>query len=153
MISPFIQNKINFEDIGLENYIETSTEDVIDRESMDRRINELYIEELEKDISNKVKDKGFKVNKCKVDAKIEDNVENKKIEKILLEVENDENKVQKQQSIEDKIVTEIQAIKKVNMNDKENIEEKSKVTNEQKNELKSFLIQEYGVNERCLTIN
>ena len=50
MISPFIKNNINMDDFNFENYVQTSSTSEINQESMNRRIEQLYIEELEKDI-------------------------------------------------------------------------------------------------------
>ncbi len=155
MISPFINNKVNLDSFKLENYVETSTE--INQESMDRRIEQLYIEELEKNITNKVEEKGYIVNKCKVDATIADNVQDTKINKIILNVEKNKEEKQKEKSFENKIVTGIQKIKKVDTtidkNETVNNNEKTKLTSSQKEELKEFLKQEYEVEEKCLVIS
>ena len=156
MISPFIQNKINFDDINLEEQIETSTTEV-NQESMDRRIEQLYIEELEKDISKKVQEKGYIVKECKVNATIARNVEDTKINKITLTVEQGEATENQKEEIEDTLVSEIQKIKEVNTTiSKENTKEdkkKTKLNETQKTELKKFLKEEYEVNEKCLEIN
>ena len=156
MISPFIQNKINFDDINLEKQIETSTTEV-NQESMDRRIEQLYIEELEKDISKKVQEKGYVVKECKVNATIARNVEDTKINKIILKVEQGEATENQKEEIEDTLVSEIQKIKEVNTTiSKENTKEdkkKTKLNETQKTELKKFLKEEYEVNEKCLEIN
>ena len=156
MISPFIQNKINFDDINLEKQIETSTTEV-NQESMDRRIEQLYIEELEKDISKKVQEKGYIVKECKVNATIARNVEDTKINKITLKVEQGEATENQKEEIEDTLVSEIQKIKEVNTTiSKENTKEdkkKTKLNETQKTELKKFLKEEYEVNEKCLEIN
>ena len=156
MISPFIQNKINFDDINLEKQIETSTTEV-NQESMDRRIEQLYIEELEKDISKKVQEKGYVVKECKVNATIARNVEDTKINKIILKVEQGEATENQKEEIEDTLVSEIQKIKEVNTTiSKEDTKEdkkKTKLNETQKTELKKFLKEEYEVNEKCLEIN
>ena len=156
MISPFIQNKINFDDINLEKQIETSTTEV-NQESMDRRIEQLYIEELEKDISKKVQEKGYVVKECKVNATIAQNVEDTKINKISLKVEQGEATENQKEEIEDTLVSEIQKIKEVNTTiSKENTKEdkkKTKLNETQKTELKKFLKEEDEVNEKCLEIN
>ena len=154
MISPFIQNKISLEDMDMKEYVETSTSNV-NQESMDKRIEQLYIEELEKNITKKVEEQGYKVNKCKVDATIADNVQETKIDKIILDLENGGD-TEKENNIEDKIVTGVQKIKDVNTEMKNDINTKkdnSRLTDNQKNELKKFLKEEYEVNEKCLIIN
>ena len=160
IISPFLQNKINLNDLNLEEYVQSSSTVQVNQESMDKRINELYIEELEKNISKKVEEQGYKVNNCKVDATIADNVQDTKIDKITLDVEVNENTKQ-EDNVEDKIVSGIQKIKEVNTtvnidnkNNKENSKEKekTKLTETQKKQLKKFLKEEYEVNEKCLVI-
>jgi hypothetical protein len=59
--------------------------DEVDQTSMDARLEELYIQELEKEITKTVQDQGFDVKKCKVDAKLLDE-ENAGIKKIELAI-------------------------------------------------------------------
>ena len=165
LISPLIQNKeiFNLDNIDLENYksIETST---VDQTSMDERIKELYEEELKKDIVKKLEEKGYKITKCKVNAQISNNEEETKINKIELNIEGISNNTQEKEdtTTENKIVTEIQKIKKIDTNitqennedtdsdEKDSIE---KLTKADIQNIKKFLIEEYGVDEKCLEIN
>ena len=111
VISPFIGKDIDF---NLDEYIETSGEE-INQESMDRRINELYKEQLEKNITSKVEEQGYIVENCSVDIEITDKVETTKINKISLDVKQGENKKISDESIESKVVSEIQKIKEVDI--------------------------------------
>ena len=68
IISPFIENssKINLNNIDLDSYTEntktaSSKVEEVDQTSMDNRINEIYKEELQKDITQKIEEKGYKV--------------------------------------------------------------------------------------------
>ena len=68
IISPFIENntKFNFdnlEDSFVKQYTEeTSSTDIkINQTSMDDRLNEIYKEQLEKDITEKVEEKGYEM--------------------------------------------------------------------------------------------
>ena len=166
IISPFLQNKIDLNDLNLEEYVQSSSTVQVKQESMDKRINELYIEELEKNISKKVEEQGYKVNNCNVDATIADNVQDTKIDKITLDVEVNENAKQ-EDNVEDRIVSGIQKIKEVNTTvnidninsenkgnskDTSKEKEKTKLTETQKKQLKKFLKEEYEVNEKCLVI-
>ena len=129
IVSPFISNRkdFNINDINLEEYTTTETSTRVDQSSMNERIQELYIEELEKDITKKLKEKGYQVTSCKVKAEISDNEEETKIKKIK------------------PVDTSIKEENKK----KENTEiNKSDIQN-----IKKFLIEEYGVNEKCLVIN
>lgn len=148
IISPFVQKNFNVDEINLEDYVETSVSQV-DTTSMDNRIGKLYIEELEKDITKKIEQKGFIVNSCKVEAKIADNVNDTKIDKIILNVEKNEEK-EEEKNFEEKLVSEIQNIKKVNISEKA---EDKKLKKSQENELRSFLVKEYEVKDKCLVIN
>lgn len=167
LISPLIQSKeiFSLDNINLDNYnnIETST---VDQTSMEERIKELYEEELEKDIIKKLEEKGYQIAKCKVSAQISDNEEETKINKIKLNIEGMTDKTQENEeenmTAENRIVTEIQKIKKVNTNvtidqeeNTDNTENKSikKLTKVEIQNIKKFLIEEYGVDEKCLEIN
>ena len=132
----------------------SSVETSVDQTSMDERIQVLYVEELEKDITKKVEEKGYEVTECKVKANIQD--ENNTISKIKLKIEkNEENKKEENETIENKMVNEIQKIKPVNTqiqnNNKEEKEEK--ITRNDIQNIKKFLMEEYEVEEKCLEIN
>lgn len=166
IISPFIENsnKLNLNDLDFSYYIEetqttSGTSEEVDQTSMDNRLNEIYKEELQKDIIEKIEEKGYKVESCKVVAHISE--EDSGIEKITLKIsektsENEDG--DSTDTIENKIVTEIQKIQKVNINVSKNDENKGEgeVTNITKTDIKiikDFLINEYGVSEQCLKIN
>lgn len=93
IISPIINNKqyFNFEEFNLEKYASSSTSSgvEINQESMDKRLSELYIDELEKDIKNKVKEEGYIANSCNVEAILDENSPNKGINKISLKISKD----------------------------------------------------------------
>lgn len=173
IISPFIKNsdKLNFEKIDVSSYIneELDTSNVeVNQESMDKRLKEIYIEELENDITKKLKEKGYTIEYCKVDANISQENNDSGIKKITLkldkkeETKTDENSKTNEnttETIENKIVSEIQKIQKVEVkvgnNTKENSTEKenSKITKTDIESVKEFLISEYGVSKSCLKIN
>lgn len=167
IISPIIknQNSLSFDEINVNSLANNSNGTiknesnsiVVNQESMDRRLEELYIQQIEKDITKKVEKQGYIVKSCKVKATITEDEEKTGITKIKLKVEKDENKAEdnnKEDEIEDRIVAEIQKIKKVttkittvNTGDDPNLERQD-IQN-----LKQFLIKEYGVSEKCLEIN
>ena len=173
VISPFIKNQdiFNIENINIEKYalnenkeIQDNTEEV-NQTSMNKRIKKLYIEELEKDITKKIEDQGYKVTNCKVKANITEKENEMKIQEIKINIEKNENakeNKQEEENVEDKLVTEIQKIKKVDttvntQKEEENEEEKQEKENEISKldiqNIKKFLIEEYEVNEKCLKIN
>ena len=173
IISPFIKNKdkLSSVSIDLENYT-TEQNVTVDQTSMDKRIQDLYEKELEKDIKNKIEEQGYKVASCKVNATIleneNSNSEENTIQKIKLKIEKKEDIEKSNQdakNVENKIVTEIQKIKKVyttigyyTNNEYTNNKETDtnnfkKITRQDIQDIKKFIIDEYGVKEKCLEIN
>lgn len=171
IISPFInnKNKLSLTSIDIENYINTQNE-TINQTSMDNRIQDLYEQELEKDIIDKIENQGYKVNKCNVSANIVKNSENEEntINKITLKIEKaknleTENTGEQNKIAENKIVAQIQKIKEIdtrinkeNTESEKNVQEESNSTKVSRSDIqnvKKFLIEEYGVKEKCLEIN
>lgn len=162
IISPFVKNDFS---IQLENIVEnsksqTKSTEAVDQTSMDTRLKQICKEELEKDIKQKIEGQGYIVESCKVDIKIEEQTE---IEKITLKVkkenktneekENNKEEQEKQNDIQQKLVKEVQKIKKVQIGEtKKNSNEQNLSTQDISN-IKNFLIKEYEVNEKCLKIN
>ncbi|MEE0865829.1 MAG: stage III sporulation protein AF [Clostridia bacterium] len=162
IVSPLIKNRdvLNVNNINLcETTISTTAEEV-NQTSMNKRIKKLYEQELEKDITKKLKEKGFEVKSCNVATQVSTNEnEETKINKIKVSIDkiNTTNKIEEKNK-ESKIVTQIQKIKKIDTNVGENKDEKEKqenknITKSDIQNIKKFLIDEYGVNENCLEIN
>ena len=162
IVSPLIKNKdvFNFNNIDLEEYTSVETSSV-NQTSMNERIKKLYSEELEKDITKKIKEKGYEVKKCKVSVQIADDEEETKINKIKLIVSKTQEEVKNdiENSTENKIVTEKKKKRKIDTGveikkqEKEKNEVSDKVNKTEIQNIKKFLIEEYGVNEKCLEIN
>ena len=164
IVSPLIKNKdiLNVNNIKFnETTVSASYEDV-DQTSMNKRIKKLYEQELEKDISKKLKDKGFEVKSCNVNTQVSTNEnEETKINKIKVSIDRiNTTNVTEEKNAESKIVTEIQKIRQINTsigNDKEEKEnekqDNKKITKSDIQNIKKFLIEEYGVNENCLEIS
>ncbi|MBD9158251.1 MAG: hypothetical protein EGQ16_00125 [Clostridiales bacterium] len=167
IIAPFVKNKEKLEisSVDIDNYTLTQN-NTVDKTSMNERIQELYEKELENNIKNKLQEQGYKATSCKVKAKIAEEQksgEENTITKIKLQVEkSEENNVSNEgkQKIENKVVTEIEKIKKVDTtiskdqpNEKQKNNVKSKITQEDVQNIKKILINEYGVKEKCLEIN
>ena len=165
IIFPLVKNKevFSLDNLNLDEY-QTTESTVVDQTSMDARIKELYEQELEKDIIKKIKEKGYEVTNVKVNAEIS-NEEESKINKIKLNIKKGQEIIEENEknSTENRIVTEIQKIKKIDttikVEKKENEKTETKTENEEKasktdiQNVKKFLIDEYGVNEKCLEIN
>ena len=174
IIAPFIQNKDKFDlnEISLENFTQTETVSStnVNQVSMNQRIEELYTQEVEKDITKKIEEKGYVVEDCNVIANIKDEENETKITQIRLSIskkqeqaDTNENTNSIEETIENKIVTEIQKIKinpiNISKNSEEDIQKNNQVANQNNisksdiQNLKKFLIEEYGVSEKCLEIN
>lgn len=187
IISPFIKNKeqlniiteINSADLEkysseYENYKssdnnnESENNSNLNQTSMDKRITELYKQELERSIKNKIEEIGYEVESCKVEAQIIDNETG--IKKVRVKIsgkkegnnENEENKNSEsnnnEKTAEEKVVEEIEKIKKVDeinilKNKEDDAEENSKITKTDIQNIKNILKEEYGVSEDCLEIN
>lgn len=182
IISPFIKNSnnLNLSEFNINSYaegiVEASSNEVVNQESMDKRIKKIYVQELEKDITSKIKEKGYTVSNCKVDV---DGIEDGNIKNITVKLKdknenlnstaNDKNN---NINIENVLVEEIQKVKiqvsnkeeqqsnynrsedEENQNEsKQNSEANSKITKTDIQNIKNFLIEEYGVSEKCLKIN
>ena len=146
----------------------TNSED-LNQTSMDKRIKELYQEELEKDIIKKLEEQGYSVNNIEVEAKILKNNESNNddetgIKKIKIELEKkiEENKNKQEETLEDKIVTGVQRVKEIDISTKKSQERKDEgneeneknnnITNNDIQNVKKIIIEEYGVSEKCLEI-
>lgn len=173
IISPFVENsdKFNLDNLNLEiamqDTIQTSSLSAeVDQTSMDNRLNEIYKEQLEKDIIQKIKVEGYEVESCKVSAHISESdsgIENITVKiksKIDLDDETD-NQKDNTNSIENTIVKEIQKIQKVDVkvseatqDDNEDAsQEDTNITKTDIRIIKKILVKEYGVNEKCLKIS
>ena len=159
--------------IGTETNKNSIQSETLNQTSMDQRIKVLYQDELEKDIIKKIEEQGYKVSYCKVEAEVpteETNRENEtgitKIELRIEEKDENSNNQEQEENIENKIVTGVQRIKEVDVfwdgvkkqqgnTEENNIEDKTKsnVTRSDIQNIKKFLIEEYGVSEKCLEIN
>ena len=178
IITPFVENSKIFavSEIDFNKYIEESNIESVDinQSSMDGKIQKLYITEMEKDIKQKIEQNGYIVVDCKVSANIQNTNEESRITKIVLDVEkneDDKNDVKRgsfedeKGNIENIVIDEIQKIKSIdisvednkknkeNENKEENKEEKrQRITTIDIQNIKKILIEEYGVNEKCLEI-
>lgn len=165
IISPFIKNKdiidvstYDFNEYG--NY--TTNQNSSNESSMNTKIEEIYIEELEKDITEKINELGYNVTTCNVYATLSSKNEESYIEQIELKVEKGEEKQENQdeeETFENKLVSEIQKIKPVNTTITKNNQSNNQDENQNSinmsdvQKIKKFLIEEYGVDEKCLKIN
>lgn len=96
IISPLINKKylINIDSFDIDSYTVADTadgiqsSDEVNQASMNERLQELYIQELENNIKAKVKQEGYNAISCKVDAVLYGDEENQEIKKVSLVVSN-----------------------------------------------------------------
>lgn len=172
IVSPFIKNKdiLDVSSYDMNEYVGdyTTNQTQEEQNSVDSQIEEIYIRELEKDITRKVEKLGYQVTTCNVYATLSSENEENYIEEIVLTVEKNEqqendqqgNETEQTETIEDKLVKEIQKIKpvnttigQINKTEKEQDESKQNINNSDIQKIKKFLKEEYGVEETCLKIN
>lgn len=154
IISPLIGKNLKFDvnEIMQNNQTQEASSETVNQESMDKRLKQIGEEELEKDIIEKVETEGYLVNYCKVELEIGSD---SKINNITLQIQKNEEQKKEKQIIENKLVEEIQKIKKVQINkqDEEKQPKQEELTEQEIKNIKRILIQEYEVNETCLKIN
>ena len=172
ILSPFIRNKdiLDVNSYDLNEYIDhyTTSQTNETQNSVNNQVEEIYIRELEKDITQKVESLGYQVTTCNVYATLSSKNEENYIEEIVLTVEKKEeqennqqgNETEQTETIEDKLVEEIQKIKpvnttigEINTTNKEQADNKTSINNVDIQKIKKFLKEEYGVEEKCLKIN
>lgn len=95
IIAPFVNNSnvlnFNIEDVysdyskEISSTSATSTAGEVNQASMDDRLNKLYKEQLESDITQKVEEKGYDVRKCKVEVHVSES--DTGIESITIEID------------------------------------------------------------------
>lgn len=140
IISPFIKESKSFtiDDVDLAKYYAKENKE-INQESMDKKLQELYLEELEQDVIKKVEENGYKVIKCKVNAILDSNSEEAGINKITLEISKNINKK----------IAEVEDIE-ININSKDKEEKNNE--NEETIELAKKLSEYYQIDEKKISI-
>ena len=172
IISPLVKHKdiLDVSSYDLNEYIGdyTTNQTNEEQDSMDNRIEQIYIKELEKDITEKIESLGYQVITCNVYATLSSDNQENYIEQIVLTIEKNkeqennqqEHETEQKETIEDRLVEEIQKIKPINTTvgkittkKKEEEDNKQNINNIDIQKIKKFLKEEYGVEGRCLKIN
>ena len=87
IISPIIDNK---EEFSIDKYkvqdSAASSNYEVDQTSMDKRLEKIYLEELEKNVKTKFEEKGFTVSKCTIDAVLDSSKKNAGIHMITVKL-------------------------------------------------------------------
>lgn len=155
IISPIIDKKeiISLDTINLESYAvndnKPKTEEV-NQQSMDERLQQLYVEELENNIKTKIKQEGYNLKSCKIDAVLYGDENKQGINKIDIIISKDND------NINTKTNTDIKSVNKVDIqiglekylekNDDENSENVI-------NHLKDILSSYYEIEESKIIIS
>lgn len=87
IISPVIKNKevFSFDEYNIEeNTIDSGN--VIDQSSMDKRLEKIYLDELEKNVKSIFEDNGYTIIKCDIDAELDTTKKNAGIHMITVKV-------------------------------------------------------------------
>lgn len=73
LISPFVNNKdiFNLKNIDIEKYTKKTSKSITNAEkNMDKRLQELYLDELKNDIKRRVEEFGYDIYKCEINANL-----------------------------------------------------------------------------------
>ena len=167
IISPIINEKdlISFDNFNLESYAadipDTSIqEEKVNQESMDERLQQLYVQELENNIKTKVQKEGYKVNYCKVDAVLYGDEKKQGINSVVLEVSKSDVSIETKGEMEQQ--EEVKSVDKVDIQvglnkylDTNNVQESNKTNNDSagiKN-LKQILSDYYEIESNKIHIS
>lgn len=110
VISPVIKNKEEFsiEKFDIEKYTSKQTqESVIDQTSMDKRLEKIYLDELEDKVKSKFENEEIDVIKCKIDAELDTTKKNAGIHLITLKLEGSKEE-KKVENIKKELATEFE---------------------------------------------
>ena len=144
IISPFVNSDAlyNFREESIENYTQNliTNSSNINQESMDKRLEILYIEQIETNIANKVGELGYDTEKCKVEAVLNSKNTNSGINKINLIVKEKQN----ENDIQKVHVNQINIGNVFNVNNESN--------NKKIKELKKNLAEYYEIDESVINI-
>ena len=144
IISPFVNSDAlyNFREESIENYTQNliTNSSNINQESMDRRLEILYIEQIETNIANKVGELGYDTEKCKVEAVLNTKNTNSGVNKINLIVKEKQN----ENDIQKVHVNQINIGNVFNVNNESN--------NKKIKELKRNLAEYYEIDESVINI-
>ena len=130
LISPFVaKDKLfNLDNFDLEKYtVNNIKQSNINQESMDKRLETLYIEEIERNINTKIKENGYEIYKCKIDANLNSNKENPGIHSINLIVKEIDKKIQ------------VEKVEVTNTKVKQDERDKNEIIEELKQEIAEYL--------------
>lgn len=157
MISPFVNgsslNDLNSNNI-IGNYTDNITvDDTQSQHSIDDKIEELYIRELEQDISTTVEKQGYTVDKCEIEAVIYSDNEEAGISRINIKILSKNNNYleqSKESNIEE--VNQVEIEVNINNTNKEE-DNNSSITEKDIKRLRKYLSNYYEIDKDIININ
>lgn len=151
MVSPFTKINESFSVDNIDDTVDKYIKDIIeevDTTSMDARLEELYIEEVEKTIKEDLAEIGYKVMKCTIEVKLDNKVNKSGIQSISIKVK----KYIRQDPTSD--VEVVQDVENVNISINTNEEENTTyIQNEDINVIKNFILNKYEIEENKIHIS
>lgn len=158
IISPFV-NSTDLYNIDVNEIIgdyaqSFEIDNTTSQNSTDEKIEDLYINELEKDISKKVEEQGFEVESCEIEAIIYSDNDDAGIENInIVLLSKNENNVN---NSDDDTNSSIQTINEVeigvNIDNNTNESEDNSITEKDIKKLKNFLSDYYEIDKKVINI-
>ncbi len=139
IITPFVNNEklFDLDKIDIEKYTASNiTQSNINQESMDKRLETLYIQELEKNINTKIKEFGYEIYKCQIDANLNSNKENPGIHKINMIIKENKRNIE---------------IDKIEINNNESFKEESE-TAKNTDDIKQIIAEYLEINKDIISI-
>ena len=130
---------------------EASSQNINMEETNELTIKQIYVSKLEKDIKSKLEEKEYIVEEVKVEVEEDDEYKIKSI-KIKIEKDINENKTEESQNL-----IKINEVKSINIQvsnqiDTKQTEEKSKISDNDKKNVKEYLSSVYEINEKQITV-
>ena len=155
IISPFLggEQNLDLNDIKANTIQATISEEKVNQKSMDERLQELYLEQIEKDITNKVEQEGYIVRNCEVDVELKSDAEEKGIKKIILKIDKQETRKEEDSNkTKNEIVKKVDVKIGINKYIKKNVDEENNINSEEINKLKTTLSKYYQVDTKKISI-
>lgn len=153
MISPFVNGStlydFNVNDI-IGNYMGEIKVNNTDS-SIDNKVEELYIEELENDIVKTVEEQGYIVESCDIEAVVYSDKDEAGISKVNIRLLSKKNNNEEKENLN---VSEIEKVEiQVNVKDTNKHEENTSIDEKDKKELKKYLSDYYEIDKNIININ
>ena len=134
-------NSISIETLASSFNIEQQNTNKINDINFDKNVEELYIENLKKDITNKIKEKGYNVKKVDIMVDMEEGEQYGKIKNIFATIGR---KYEKD--------SEVLAINEISINVKDNTQNLNE-TNQETEDIKEYIAKNYEIDKKNIEIN